>query len=175
MHLPEKFIKPIHFHVAEPNKSKLFRLYNEHSEKFINSPGSLGTHQVWSGGYIDHIVDMFDIAETLWVSKIKHGIKLPFTYGDLVFVIALHDVEKPFKYCEDPFFNTRSTKEILYHIVDEYKFELTPIHLNALKYAHGENEDYVRGQRVMNELAAYLHACDVISARAHFEHRKIQQ
>lgn len=170
---PERFLKPIDLHVKEPNKSKILDLYTEHASKFVKSPGSLSTHQVWEGGYIDHVVDMFDIAEILWNAKMNHQIDLPFDFGDLVLVVALHDIEKPFKYCNDEFFTTKTMKEILSFLMSDYKFELTPMHLNALKYAHGENEDYKRGERVMNELAAYLHACDVISARAHYNHRKI--
>ena len=36
---------------------------------------------------------------------------------------------------------------------------------NAMKYAEGELDDYTNQRRVMNELAGFVHICDVLSAR----------
>lgn len=47
----------------------------------------------------------------------------------------------------------------------EYDIALTPQQENALRYVEGEGDDYSSERRVMNELAAFYHMCDVASAR----------
>ena len=56
--------------------------------------------------------------------------------------------------------NFKQEKRIL-----EYGLVLTPAQENALKYVEGEHNDYTNKQRLMNELAAFCHLCDVTSAR----------
>lgn len=54
----------------------------------------------------------------------------------------------------------------------EYNFHLTEDHLNAIKYAHGEGNDFKQTEHVSKPLAAFLHCCDTISARIWFDYPK---
>ena len=45
-------------------------------------------------------------------------------------------------------------------------------HKIALKYIHGEGDDYQKDKRVMTPLCAFCHCCDVISARIFFDYPK---
>lgn len=49
--------------------------------------------------------------------------------------------------------------------IKEYGIHLTPDQENGIKYIEGEGNDYTNKRRVMNELAAFCHVCDVSSAR----------
>lgn len=150
--------------IESPYKESIDELYQDNLTRILMAPGSNGAHHVWIGGYLDHILFMLKMAELLFEANEKHIDE--FTFGDLVYVILLHDIEKPFRYTKP--FNLKPTKEIISDLIEKYELKLEDKHLNALKYAHGENDDFVPGKRVMNELASYLHSCDVISARGHF-------
>jgi len=147
------------------NQETLMNLIVDNFDRFIQAPGALKSHQPWEGGFLDHLLDMITIGEAIY------GLAdVPFSWGDLVFVILMHDIEKPFRYIEPamPCVGA-SNKQIYAWIGEKYNFDFSPMHINALTYAHGENEHYIPHERVMNELAGYLHACDVISARSHFD------
>lgn len=57
---------------------------------------------------------------------------------------------------------------------DTWKIKLTEEELLAIKYIHGEGNDYCKTKRVMNKLSAFCHACDVFSARVTFDKNKIE-
>ena len=48
---------------------------------------------------------------------------------------------------------------------EKYNINFSKQEQNALKYIHGENKDYPPNERIMNELAAFCHSVDTISAR----------
>ncbi|MBU2612572.1 MAG: hypothetical protein KKB62_02515, partial [Nanoarchaeota archaeon] len=96
--------------------------------------------------------------------------KLPFSISDALLVLYLHDLEKAWKYggtkeeVED-FEKYKNNYEFILNKAKEYNFELNSEHLNALKYVHGEGDDYDKKRNVQGPLAAFAHNCDVISAR----------
>ncbi len=47
----------------------------------------------------------------------------------------------------------------------QYGIVLSAEQENAMKYAEGELDDYTNLRRIMNELAGFVHICDVLSAR----------
>lgn len=49
-------------------------------------------------------------------------------------------------------------------IIRAYSIPVTDYQKNALKYVHGEGDDYSE-KRVANELAAFVNICDMASAR----------
>lgn len=158
--------------IDSANCIAMIRLLEDEGERIALSPGSTHNHQTWPGGYVDHILGMLEHAEMLYDAP---KMPLPFTIGDAVLVILLHDIEKPWKYVDNPdgtrrvFEDEDDIKSFLHEIVQSYRFKLNDMHLNALKYAHSEGKDYRAGKRVMNELAAFLHVCDVWSARIEFD------
>ena len=62
--------------------------------------------------------------------------------------------------------------EFIKSIATENKIELTENHLNALKYTHGEGSDFNPIDRIQLPLAAFVHICDVTSARIWFDYPK---
>lgn len=50
-------------------------------------------------------------------------------------------------------------------IINLYNIHLTDEEKIAIKYVEGEKEDYSPTLRVMNELGAFCHCCDVLSSR----------
>ncbi|MCA9389013.1 MAG: hypothetical protein KC585_00230 [Candidatus Magasanikbacteria bacterium] len=160
------------------NQKALCTLYQKEAERIIRSPGSTYNHQVWPGGYLDHMIGMLEYADRQYFGC---GLDLPFELGDAVLVILLHDIEKPFKYVDRPkgtqceFNSPFEIKKFVLTLLLEYRFKLTEMHLNALQYAHGEGDDYRPDKRVMNELAAFLHACDIWSARIEYNRRILSE
>lgn len=128
-------------------------LYFQHRELIAKSPASAHNHQTWPGGYLCHLEQMNEMLNLLW-DEFSQRHKYPFTREDAAVCILLHDIHKPWKYAglEMP---DISHIEVL----------LTPMQREALKYIHGEGSDYSGERRVMNELAAFVHICDVYSAR----------
>jgi hypothetical protein len=129
------------------------------------------------------VVEVMNIAcqQFNWMSRAR---KLPFTRGEALQVLWLHDIEKPWKYSttdagiqdtvRERTADFRSlpvkTKEdrvafrdaVIFH----YNICLTNEQKNALKYVEGVRDtDYTPGARTMNELAAFVHSCDLLSAR----------
>jgi hypothetical protein len=75
----------------------LRRLVDEHSERMRKAPGSSRNHQAWEGGYLDHVREAMNIACQLyyWLDSLR---ALPFSLGDALTVMFLHDLEKPWKH-----------------------------------------------------------------------------
>lgn len=152
--------------IDEVNRKALLSYFDKHSKRIAMSPGSKASHQAWTGGYMDHISHMIQLADSIYYDNKEPEFWNPsnFTIGDIYLVIFLHDFEKPFRLVEPKFSQEDIKKEF-----ESFGFQLNDMHLNALKYAHGENEDYIPHQRVMNELAGILHAVDVLSARTYHQ------
>jgi len=142
------------------------------------APGSKHNHQAWPGGYVDHITEVMNIAIELY--KTLNALRpLSFTLSDALFVLFLHDIEKPFRFefAED---GTIVEKEGIISRNDKkffrkgffarYGIELTPEQENAMTNVEGEIDRYSSTERVMNPLAAFCHLCDVSSARIWFDH-----
>lgn len=126
-------------------------------EHLIIAKGSRHNHQNWQGGYIDHIVDCFHIANMIYPT-----FPFKFRLDDALVVLFLHDIEKPFiSYPMDKVGRSATRKDI----IAKYEFILTDEQKTALKYVEGEGDDYSSEKRVMNELGAFCHICDVMSSR----------
>ena len=154
-----------------PNRGKCLKLLRDNKSRFEESPGSLTKHQAWKGGYVDHL------NETMQLAVLFYGItnprrKHPFKIGDVMLILFLHDLEKPWKYIEPKMhFESDLDKEVFINgLIDKYKIILTPAHKNALKYIHGEGDDFSPTERIQGPLAAFCHICDVFSARIWFNY-----
>jgi hypothetical protein len=146
----------------DPRKEAIISFHNDHLSLMLEAQGSNFNHQAWKGGYLHHIEECFNIANAMYdaLSKIR---PLPFRLSEAFIVLYFHDIEKIWKY---------TTKEVIdknhYYqatLPEKYNITFSDTELNALKYIHGENQDYTNKKRVMNELAAFCHVVDTISAR----------
>ncbi len=144
-----------YFDYIGDRRSAVQNFHNKHMELFNTSVGSGSNHQSWEGGYKDHINQCFDLA-----SRLYDIAKFPFTFESAILVLYFHDIEKLWR-------GTNVDKEKYYTEIlpNEFSIIFTEEELNALKYIHGEGNEYRKDKRIMNELAAFCHSCDVLSAR----------
>ncbi|MDP2344997.1 MAG: hypothetical protein Q8O67_28890 [Deltaproteobacteria bacterium] len=161
-----------------PNRSACERILANHLKLFETVQGSTHNHQAWPGGYLDHVVEIMNVGVVLH-DKLGAIRPLPFSLSDLLLVVFLHDVEKPWKYelRDDGMLHHKEsmqTKEqhqaFRLAKLAEYGVTFTPDQENGMKYAEGEINDYSNRRRAMGPLAALAHMCDVASARLWFDH-----
>ncbi len=88
---------------------------------------------------------IFGLARDIYPIFIRHCGFQSFSLSDAYLTLFLHDLEKPWKYAGTPEERKRlekasheEIKQFMLEKVEEYGIELTPDHLNALKYVHGE-------------------------------------
>ena len=164
--------------IDEPNRSACFRILADNRKLFQTVQGSTNNHQNWPGGYFDHVQEIMNIAVVLYerLSSIR---PLPFSLSDLLLVVYLHDVEKPWKYelRDDGQLHHKATMQnkedhqrFRMAKLTEYGVVFTPEQENGMKYAEGELNDYSNRRRIMGPLSCAAHMCDVASARLWFDH-----
>lgn len=151
----------------------------ENRELFESTPGSSANHQCWRSGYIDHLTEIMNLGVGLYVTlKKKTRRPLPFSLSDLLLVLFLHDIEKPWKYEMDENGALRykpgmETKEAQREFRKEKIYTagiiLTPEQENGLDFAEGEILEHSASRRCMGELAALVHMCDVLSSRIFYD------
>lgn len=144
----------------------LKKFEDEHFDLMLQAKGSFYNHQTWEGGYYDHIKQCFEIATSLHNSLYKN---LNLSLNSIFIVLFFHDIEKLWRdhVFDKNSFYTRVLPEV-------HGIKLTTEELNALQYIHGEGHDYSKDKRVMNELAGFCHACDVLSARCFYNIHDLQ-
>lgn len=141
-------------------KQEIQKWHFDHIDAFNKAKGSSHNHQTWEGGYRDHLTHCLCLASSLY-DLIK---PLPFSLESAIKVLYFHDVEKLFKYTVGLEKNWDKIN-YLKNLKNSYDIEFTPEEWNAITYIHGEGNEYSGERRVMNELAGFCHAIDVISAR----------
>ena len=150
------------------------RILADNRPLFEQIPGSTHNHQIWPGGYVDHVTDCMNYARHQYALLEAIGRPLQFSCSDALLVIFLHDLEKPWRIQVDAEGNATNregleTKEQFKAFREkklvEYGIALTADQHNALTYVEGELKNYSSAHRVMNELAAFCHAVDTWSAR----------
>ena len=147
------------------NKLKCKEMFLFFQENCPDAKGSSHNHQTWKGGYFDHISDIMNYASILY----ENLPSLPFSISDVILVLFLHDIEKPIKYSSSNLNFGYTNEEIRNNLISKFDIKLNDIHVNALKYIHGEGDDYKSDKRVMNPLCAFCHCCDIISARIFYD------
>ena len=159
--------------IDEPNRSACYKLFKDNKIRFYKSPGSLTKHQAWEGGYIHHLEEAmsFAIAQYKLMDDFR---KQEFSLSDLLLVLFLHDLEKPWRYVDPKtvFSSDEQKNDFIREMAEKYGIVLTADHLNGLKYIHGEGKDYSRTKRIAGPLATVAHVCDDISARVWFDYPK---
>jgi hypothetical protein len=164
--------------IDEPNRSACARILADHRALFATVQGSTHNHQAWRGGYLDHVSEVMNIASVLY-DQFAALRPLPFSRSDLLLVVFLHDIEKPWKYelgadgqlhHKAEMQGKEAHQKFRMEMLARYGVALTAEHENGLRYAEGELSDYTNKQRRMGPLAAMAHMCDVASARLWFDH-----
>ncbi len=167
--------------IADPRKDVLQRIYYDYNTLFHIAPGSSHNHQAWHPhGYVDHVAECLRINEVTYDS-LERIRPMPFTKGSAAVCLFFHDMEKPFKYADPsdsrvsvwhselqyviPGYWEHIKKRIILDLMSKYGFELSDDEWNALKYTHGEGDDYRKDVRVSTPLAAHVGNCDRWSAR----------
>ena len=140
-------------------RAGLLKLYLENKERFDTAPGSKRKHQAWRGGYADHLSDVVEIG-----TRMHRTLSPPIDLEDFVLVTFLHDLDKVFTYTE-PCLIIQDKFEFILDTAAAYGVSLTYPQMNALRYAHGEGGAHNPEYRIINELGAFLHAADILSAR----------
>lgn len=161
--------------IDEPNRSKCRKILKDSLSLFKKAYGSTHNHQNWPGGYYDHITEVTNQAVYRYRTNPR---LLPFSLSDALLVSFLHDIEKPWKYEIGPdgelrhnsSFKTGEDQHIFVgRKLREYGIVLSAEHENALRYVHGEGDDYSSKRRVAGPLAAFCHICDYWIARIDFD------
>lgn len=165
--------------IDEPNQSACQRIYKENKVLFESIPGSRHNHQVWSGGYSDHITECLNFARHEYNFKLAFGRPLPFSLSDVLLVLFLHDLEKPWRdEMNSHSKHAHATKTERQTFREEkfakYGIVLTPYQLNGLTYVEGEIVKHSSTERVMNELASFCHGIDNWSARGQYDYPKVE-
>lgn len=158
-------VKNLLGYIDEPNRGACNKLLEDNLDLFSKSPGSSANHQAWPGGYLDHVYDTMVVGRRLHscLSGLK---KLNITISDIMLVMFLHDLEKPWKYVENKKFASKAERrQFVLDKAAEYNIALDDNVINALKYVEGEGDDYSGTRRVMSPLAAICHMADITSAR----------
>jgi hypothetical protein len=165
--------------IRQPEQGQIAKLVERYRNLFEEKPGSSHNHQAWKGGYSDHITEVGNIAHLLFgiLNEIR---PLPFTLGDAMLCLFLHDIEKPFK--EEPEWDPPADMYLQPLYKDMREKDVRKVHIlgklgfkfededgkrlaNAIFFAEGEILEYSNKHRCMNELAAFVHMCDIASAR----------
>lgn len=175
--------------IQDPRKNVLISIYNDHKQLFHQAAGSSNNHQAWLGGYGDHIAECLMINDATYeaFSALR---PLPFSKDSAAIALFFHDIEKPFKNIRSEDARVRKWQarkeetamsweeikwEIIEHLKAAYNFTLTEEEINALKYTHGEGDDYTNKKRTALPLAAHVHHCDNTSARIWFDQGRDQR
>ena len=159
-----------------PNRTACQRILTDNRKLFQTVQGSTNNHQNWPGGYFDHVQEIMNIAVILY-ERLNSIRPLSFSLSDLLLVVYLHDIGKPWKYelREDGQLhhkaimqNKENHQRFRMAKLAEYGVVFTLEQENGMKYTEGELNDYTNRRRVMGPLACVAHMCDVCSARLWF-------
>ena len=158
--------------IDDPRREAILEFHQRHQSKIERSWGSKSKHQAWPGGYLDHLAEIFRIAESMYTGLSQQR-SFPFCLSSAIVVLYFHDVEKIWKYTTG-ISNSFDKEQYLFEtLAEEHQIQFSPEETNALKYIHGESEaNYNPDIRVMGPLAAFCHCADTLSARLWFDDGK---
>ena len=174
-------------HIEGQNKLAVerFMAASDHRERVMTAPGSRSAHHAWEGGYQEHLRQtmMIGVYNLDLMRQTGRLDELPeherFTESDLLTVLFLHDIEKPFVYkigedgsvVTDQPMDKVERRKFRADVIDRYGFWLSPTMANALQFVEGERDaDYVPGGRAEQPLASLCQVADNQSARGFYDH-----
>ena len=147
---------------GDERKENWLKFHLDHLPWMTKAKGSGSNHQAWVGGYYHHIRECMSIARSMYNAFEQR--QLPFTLGSAMIVLYFHDIEKMWKYTyglEEDWDKMKFLEELS----GRYKFGLSVRERHAIYYIHGEGDEYCKDKRVMGRLGAFVHSCDILSAR----------
>ena len=170
--------------IDQPYQNIIFRIITDQIGHLEKSHGSSWKHQSWPGGYLDHVAETMNIGQLMWdafketgrldrLTELRedephragvNGYDDRFTLSDVLLVLFLHDISKPY--------NQHGGSEDVFReaVVTLYQIPLKDRHRKALRYIHGEPDDeYKKGDKNMTPLGAFCHMCDIASARLFYQ------
>jgi len=163
--------------LMEPEHKRVALAVRKHFEsKFDVIPGSGANHQAWVGGYRAHIEEAMNIADFLY-DDLHARRSLPFSKSQALFCVYMHDYDKLQRYQVKKDGNFTSElytgrdylAETQKQLRSIFNYELSAEEYNAIKYAHGEGDDYSKDRRIISPLGTLVHCADIISARIWFD------
>lgn len=178
---PYRTIEELLAEIPGRNGKACRRILKDHRERFTVAPGSKQKHQAWAGGYLDHVTDAMNIGSAMYDLWSSTGRDLGFERSDVLLILFLHDIEKPFKYYIDDenhitdvlVMSKPMRAEFRLRFMADYGIELNTTQDNALKHAEGvRDEVYNQHERQMWELATLCHQADEASAYLFFDYPK---
>lgn len=160
----------------QPEHALLVRkVYQDHREIIETIPGSSTKHQVWQGGFLSHVEETMNIAAVLYFA-LSACRPLDFSLSEVLLCAFLHDFDKVQRYhivdgklVKSGTYDAEYVTKTINLLRKEYGYILTDEQVNALKYTHGEGQDYHPTDRIMLPLATIVHCADIISARVWFD------
>lgn len=189
-------LRPLLERLTGTRAAGLLRFHDDHIKEILVAKGSSQNHQYWSGGYHEHLFQCLTLAQDLYPLLLYRTCRFPqqleergsimspnpetgwfdFSIENAAVVLYLHDIEKIFKYGLWPTRYSerlKKSKDAWYLGILPHKYDvwIEEKELNALQYIHGEGDDYRGDRRVMNRLAGFCHAIDVLSARVLYDMR----
>jgi len=155
-----------YFHSMEDDRREALLEFHLEFEPLMRiAKGSSHNHQAWEGGYISHITELFHIAEVSYAA-LGSLHPMPFPLDQALIVLYMHDIEKIWQYSTG---ETIDKDDWYNEILPKRGITLTDSEMNALEHIHGE-QNHVKTERRMNELGAFCHSCDCLSARLFWDY-----
>ena len=152
--------------LAAPRRARVRAWFDAHATEVAAAQGSGHNHQAWPGGFLDHTLQLLASVDLLLDTLPGvHPLPADVTADSAKTVLLFHDVEKVFKYGGGLLMDFGKTTYLFWHLPREWGITFTAAEVNALNYVHGEGDHYRKDRRVMGPLAAFVHSCDVLSAR----------
>jgi hypothetical protein len=167
--------------IDEPMAASCRSILERHGTALGLAAGATHNHQTWPGGYLDHIREVMNIAVALF-PPLQSRRSLPFSLSDVLLVLFLHDLEKPWRQSPDQVGDVlrgnrtwdleshQGKQEFRLAVAAEHGIQLSADQENAIDFIEGEGGRYSPKTRSMGQLAAFCHACDTLSARLWFDH-----
>jgi hypothetical protein len=141
-----------------------------HIEALLTAPGSVSGGVARPGGYVDHLRQLFGLVDFMYATVSAAYGALPFDLSSVHKVLFFSTVEKVVGRGPGAPAGTGFDRETyLNRTLAGYDVTFTMAEVNALTYARGEGPAYRSDRRVMNELAGFCHACDVLLARTLYD------
>lgn len=168
--------------VEGPERNPLLAIHDHYDDILHSAPASSGNHQTWEGGLADHLTAVCYFA---WYDYQLHSPLLAdYDFYSVLVAIMCHDAEKFVLYGpeDDPrckrYHEMRqrgmSKEEVKWYLLEKWQgyfgLKISPEVYNAIKYTHGEGDDYQSDRRVMSPLAAAVGNADRTSARIFFDY-----
>ena len=158
--------------LTDNRRELILDFHREHSELIHASRGSQTKHQAWTGGYVDHLAEIFRIAEASYAA-LNSIRSLPFSLDQALIVLYFHDIEKIWKYTKGLPKGFDKDRYFDVTLREKYGITFSANERNALHYIHGEPDaEYDPLIRKAGPLAAFCHAADILSARMWFDEGK---